>query len=59
MARKKSKNSKIPFDGLGLEPHEEVELLRLLKLKDMKMNQLKRALVRKWMEDLGVKLKSV
>lgn len=59
MARTKNKSSKIPFDGLGLEPAEETELKRLLKVKDISMNQLKRALVRTWMEEQGVKLKSV
>ena len=49
MARKKSKNSKYPFAGLGLDKEEEVKLKALLKLKEMSVKGLSRYLIKKWM----------
>lgn len=51
MARTRSKNSSIPFGGLGLDKEEEKQLQKLLEDKSMSLAKLKRKLVRDWMKD--------
>lgn len=51
MARIKSKNSKLSFNGWGLSLDEDVRVKELLTQKDITANQLIRTLVRRWMEE--------
>lgn len=50
MARKKGKHSKGSFDSLGLEPSEDLVLLKLLDKTDQSVSRLKRTLIREWIE---------
>lgn len=51
MARKKNKNSKISYDGLGLTPDEDKALMAILKQKDKSLAQLKRELLRDYIRE--------
>lgn len=52
MPRKK-KNKNISFNGYGLKPEEDEELVGLLKDKDLSAAKVVRALLREWMKTGG------
>ncbi len=47
------KNKKISFNGYGLKPEEDEELINLLNEKDMSAAMVVRALLREWMKSGG------
>jgi len=53
MARKRSKNSKTSFAGLGLRPEEDKKLIRLLAEHDSSASRLVRTLIRQWMSRMA------
>ncbi len=50
MARKRSKNSKSSFNGLGLHPSHDVLLIKALKDNELSCQKLVRALVKEWLQ---------
>jgi hypothetical protein len=56
MARPRTKNSKASYGNLGLSPEEDKKLIELLQNKDLTLSHVLRAMIRKWMEQNGVKI---
>lgn len=50
MARKRGKNSRSSFNGLGLTEQEDMQLIRALKANELSCQKLVRVLVREWLD---------
>ncbi len=51
MARPRSKKSKLSFSGIGLDKHEEEQLIARLDERDISFRWLQRKLVRDWLKE--------
>lgn len=53
MARPKKKGSTGSFNNLGLKPHEEEELTKILEEKELSYRQVAKALIKQWIREGG------